>query len=155
MFEAGSCGVGSPRFQINVNTGSAVKNIFVYIGPPPNYTNCPAGVWTSSGEFVGTASVDTSQLPGGHFYDTWAHAEANYGSYPVTGIQLVADGGYAFPVTGQTVDIDNTTINSTIYDYEFTNKDDCKDGGWQQFTYPPGPFKNQGQCVSYFAKQQH
>jgi hypothetical protein len=31
-------------------------------------------------------------------------------------------------------------------------KDDCKDGGWQKFTCSPGPFKNQGQCVSYFAK---
>jgi probable HAF family extracellular repeat protein len=32
-------------------------------------------------------------------------------------------------------------------------KDDCKDGGWMQFTSSPGPFKNQGQCVSYFAHQ--
>jgi hypothetical protein len=31
-------------------------------------------------------------------------------------------------------------------------KDDCKDGGWQNFTCFPGPFKNQDQCVSYFAK---
>ena len=32
-------------------------------------------------------------------------------------------------------------------------KDVCKDGGWQNFTSPPGPFKNQGQCVSHFAKR--
>lgn len=32
-------------------------------------------------------------------------------------------------------------------------KDDCKNGGWQNFPTPPGPFKNQGACVSYFAKQ--
>jgi len=31
-------------------------------------------------------------------------------------------------------------------------KDDCKDGGWQNFICSPGPFKNQGQCVSHFAK---
>jgi hypothetical protein len=30
-------------------------------------------------------------------------------------------------------------------------KDSCKDSGWQSFTTAPGPFKNQGQCVSYFA----
>ena len=30
-------------------------------------------------------------------------------------------------------------------------KDACKDGGWQDFTDDPGPFRNQGQCVSYFA----
>jgi uncharacterized membrane protein len=32
-------------------------------------------------------------------------------------------------------------------------KDECKHGGWQNFISSPGPFKNQGQCVSYFAKQ--
>jgi probable HAF family extracellular repeat protein len=32
-------------------------------------------------------------------------------------------------------------------------KDGCKDGGWQNYVSYPGPFKNQGQCVSYFAKQ--
>jgi hypothetical protein len=31
------------------------------------------------------------------------------------------------------------------------SKDDCMDGGWQSFTNPPGPFKNQGDCVSYFS----
>ena len=30
---------------------------------------------------------------------------------------------------------------------------DCKDGGWRNFVSSPGPFKNQGQCVSYFATQ--
>ena len=35
-FTAGSCGGGAPRFQINVGG----HNIFVYIGPPPNYVGC-------------------------------------------------------------------------------------------------------------------
>lgn len=30
------------------------------------------------------------------------------------------------------------------------SKDQCKDGGWRTLG-----FRNQGQCVSYFAKQQH
>jgi YVTN family beta-propeller protein len=29
-------------------------------------------------------------------------------------------------------------------------KDTCKDGGWKRFVSYPGPFANQGQCVSYF-----
>ncbi len=33
------------------------------------------------------------------------------------------------------------------------SKDDCKDGGWKNFPTAPGPFKNQGDCVSYFARQ--
>jgi hypothetical protein len=34
------------------------------------------------------------------------------------------------------------------------DKNDCKDGGWKLFTGQgdePGPFRNQGQCVSFFA----
>jgi hypothetical protein len=33
-----------------------------------------------------------------------------------------------------------------------TGKDQCKNGGWRNFTGNPGPFKNQGQCVSFFAR---
>lgn len=47
-----------------------------------------------------------------------------------------------------TAQFDNTQINSTTFTYE--SADSCKDGGWQSFTGPPGPFKNQGDCVSYF-----
>jgi hypothetical protein len=47
-FTQGTCGLGSPRFQINVQTPTmGIKNAFVYIVPPPNYTNCPANVWTN------------------------------------------------------------------------------------------------------------
>jgi len=35
-----------------------------------------------------------------------------------------------------------------------SGKDACKDGGWRKFVSSPGPFQNQGQCVSYIAKQQ-
>jgi len=35
-----------------------------------------------------------------------------------------------------------------------SGKDACKDGGWRKFVSSPGPFQNQGQCVSYFAKRQ-
>lgn len=33
----------------------------------------------------------------------------------------------------------------------YYTKDQCKDGGWQTF----GEFKNQGQCVSYFATRKN
>jgi hypothetical protein len=40
----------------------------------------------------------------------------------------------------------------TTYDFEnhtvATDKNQCKDGGWQTFNPPTGPYKNQGQCVS-------
>ena len=157
MFTAGSCGGGSPRFQINVNTSGGVKNIFVYIGPPPNYTGCAASVWLPTGDLLESALfVDTSKLPGGTFYDTWALALVKYGTQALMGIQLVADGGWAVVGGVQTVQVDNVMINATTYTFESEvvdrgDKEDCKKGGWRDFTAAPGPFKNQGDCVSYFA----
>ncbi len=50
------------------------------------------------------------------------------------------------------VETDLVDFNGTTYDFELntvaTNKDQCKDGGWQNFNPPAGPYKNQGQCVS-------
>ncbi|MDE2019275.1 MAG: hypothetical protein KGJ13_02920 [Patescibacteria group bacterium] len=153
LFTAGSCGGGSPRFSIGVTNGTSSGNIFVYLGPAPNYTGCAANTWLSSGELVGTSTVDTSQLPGGTFYDTWAHAESAYGLYTVTDLALVVDGGWMFPA--QTADIDNTTINSTTYTYEVpspTTLGQCKNGGWMNLADANGHlFRNQGDCVSYVA----
>lgn len=112
-FTAATCGQGSPRFQINIDG----KNAFVYIGPPPNYTGCPQNVWLNTGNLATPASfIDTSQLPGGTFYDTFASADLKYGNDVITGIQLVADAGYFFGT--QTVLIDNTMINDRLFTYE-------------------------------------
>jgi len=112
-FTINSCGGGSPRFQINIAGVSA----FVYIGPPPNYTGCPMNVWTNTGNLATpTSFVDTSQLPGGTFYDTFASAGVKYSSDVVTGIQLVVDGDFFFPSNPQQdVRVDNIVINSKTY----------------------------------------
>ncbi|HXN91628.1 MAG TPA: hypothetical protein VN906_09100 [Candidatus Sulfotelmatobacter sp.] len=116
-FTAASCGLGSPRFQINM----LGKNAFVYIGPPPNYTGCPPNVWVTTGNLAIAASfIDTSQLPGGTFYDTFASAQTKYGSVTVTGIQLVSD-------FTQTVLVDNVQINTTTYTFE--RRGHGQDGG--------------------------
>jgi hypothetical protein len=147
-FTASSCGLGSPRFGIQLD--GYPGTIFAYIGPPPSYTGCIPNMWTPTGNLLSPASlVDTSQLPGGSFYDTWAAAQARYSGATVTDIFLVSDNG---PAGSQTVLIDNTDVNGTLYDYEPSSKEDCKNGGWQNFSSPPGPFKNQGECVSYFTK---
>ena len=94
-----SCGGGSPRFQVNVVSPDSADtgNIFVYIGPPPSYAGCPSSVWLGSGDLLeGANPVDTSQLDSGTFYDPYAAALVKYGAYTVTGIQLVADAGWAF-----------------------------------------------------------
>ena len=122
-FTAATCGQGSPRFQINIDG----KNAFVYIGPPPNYTGCPQNVWLNTGNLATPASfIDTSQLPGGTFYDTFASANLKYGNDVITGIQLVADAGYFFGT--QTVLIDNTMINARLFTYENRGQGDDDQG---------------------------
>ena len=110
----------------------------------------PPNVWTNTGNLASPANlVDSSQLPGGTFYDPYAAVLVKYGSYTVTDIFLVADG------SGQTVQFDRTQVNDTTYGYEPPpTKDDCKNGGYADFdgsNGSPGPFKNQGDCVSYFS----
>jgi hypothetical protein len=144
-----SCNGGAPRFQIQLDAYPD-KNIFVYLGPYPNYTSCPSNVWISSGNLLTDgAHVDTTQLPGGTYNDTWAAAKARYAGSNVTDIVVVTDN---FDASSNTVLIDNTNINLSVYTYEFTSAGECKKGGWKQFAMAPGPFKNQGQCVSYFNK---
>ena len=49
-----------------------------------------------------------------------------------------------------TADITNITVNGELQvPTAQVAKDQCKNGGWQNFTSPS--FKNQGDCVSYFA----
>lgn len=146
----GDCGGGSPRFQINIGTA----NLFVYLGPAPNFTGCPLNTWTNSGDLIKStdARFDGSQLSslGGTYGMTYAQALAAFGTQTVTGIQLVVDGGWS-TLPAQTVLVDNLVFNADTFSFEPTTKDACKDGGWLNFTFEPGPFTNQGDCVSYFA----
>ena len=149
MFPSGSCGLGSPRFSVEVTNGTTTGNLFFYLGPPPNYTACPGSVWSNSGNLAAPANlVDASQL-GGAFYEPYATVQASYGSYTVLDVSLVVDG------SSQTVDFDNTNVNGTTVTYEAgvpTSKDQCKNGGWQSLVNGSGAsFKNQGDCVSFFA----
>ena len=158
------CGGGSPRFQINVETATGdIENIFVYLGPSPTFTGCAAG-WQSSGNLIGNNDAcrwDTSQLAPGTQCTTYAAAVAAFGELEITGIQLVVDSGWnAVASVGdgeQTVLVDNVRINADTITFdegvvvEPGDKEKCKDGGWRDFTSSPGPFKNQGDCVSYFA----
>jgi len=150
---AGACGSGSPRFQVKVidPTDNTAKNLFVHFGDYPNFNNCATGTWTTTGDlFQAGKYIETSQLINGYQLLGYADTIAAYGTYEVASISLVVDANYAFPETGQTVLVDNVKINNTVYTFESANS--CKNGGWQGFTSAPGPFANQGQCVSYFAR---
>jgi hypothetical protein len=153
MFTDGSCGGGGPRFQINLTNGTSSGNIFVYIGPPAGYIGCPSNVWQNTGDLLeGANLLDTSQLPAGAFYDPYNVALTKYGTYQVTGAQLVTDGSWAVLGGVQTVRGDNVNIDGTIYTFDQPQtREQCKKGGWEVTTRTDNStFKNQGDCVQYF-----
>jgi hypothetical protein len=113
------CSGGSPRFQVRVQTPSGEKNVFVYLGPTPSFTGCSPNAWIASGNLVGSTDgrFDTSQIQAGTQLSTYAQALALVGTYPVTGISLVVDSGWAFADKEQTVQARNVKINaSTFYE---------------------------------------
>jgi len=112
------CSGGSPRFQIQVQTASGAKNVFVYLGPAPSFTGCSPNVWIASGNLVGSTDgrFDTSQVQTGTQVSTYAQALALVGSLQVTGISLVVDSGWAFADKEQTVMVRNVKVNdSTLF----------------------------------------
>jgi hypothetical protein len=87
------------------------------------------GVWTQQGpKLVGTGAVPPT-LQG-------------------SSVALSADGNTA--IVGGWWDNEST---GAAWVFVHLTKEDCKNGGWLNFPSPPGPFTNQGQCVSYFAKR--
>lgn len=72
-------------------------------------------------------------------------------TFSLANLATLARGTYNVTIsfTNTTNDEGNTSRFATLRIYD---KDDCKNGGWESFTSPPGPFKNQGQCVSLFAR---
>ena len=152
-FTDGSCGGGGPRFVIDLQSGSISGDISVYIGPPPGYVGCPMNIYQGTGDLLeGANLLDTTHLPGGAFYDPYTAAVIKYGSYTVTDVQLVTDGGWSQLGNLQTVQADNVDINGTIYTFDQPQtKEQCKKSGWQVVTRTDNStFKNQGDCVSYF-----
>ena len=78
-----------------LDTNNNPQNIFVYLGPTPNFTNCGTGAQQTGNLTQSTdARVDTTQL-GGPFYGTWQDAVAAYGDLTVVGVDLVVDGAWA------------------------------------------------------------
>jgi len=113
--------------------GGPFDNNFNPIGAVWVYTRS-GGVWTQQGDkLVGTGAVGTGPL---------RNAQQGWS------VALSADGNTA--IVGGPFDNNG---NGAVWVFIQPTKDDCKNGGWLNFPTPPGPFTNQGQCVSYFASQ--
>jgi hypothetical protein len=173
------CLAGSPRFQIRVQTPSpgGEQNVFVYLDPTPTASGgCAVNTWLSTGNLIGSTTngqYDTAQIqPGGNQVSTYAQAVALVGTYPVTGISLVVDSGWAFTDTEQTVLVRNVRVNaSSFYTGETTPPTNgglnpaqaCKklrtEMGATAFRFKYGTNQNganaYGKCVSAMARMRN
>lgn len=125
--DASLCTGGSPRFNVDASDG------FHFIG------GCGNGTQTSLGNGWTHVVFDPASA-------TQAFPPIASGA-TINSINLILDEqGSAY--------VDNISVNDQVIGAPPTKQqliDSCKKGGWQNFTGNPGPFKNQGDCVSYFA----
>ena len=155
------CGGGSPRVQIRIDTtgdGISDGSVRVALGPSPNFTDCALG-WQSSGNLIGNEDAGRYDYSvfGGSPFTTYSNAPAAVASGNVVGVFIVVDGSWSAAATGgdgeQTVLIDNINANGHLTTFDPpqpANKDECKNGGWQDLQRADGgTFKNQGDCIQY------
>jgi hypothetical protein len=119
---ASQCEGGSPRFNVDTTTG------FFFLG-------CNNVIPTTNADGSATYTFTAATLA----------AAGNQVPFPTGAIESIS---ILIDVEG-TADITNITVNGELQvPTTEVAKDQCKDGGWQNFTNPS--FKNQGDCVSYF-----
>lgn len=150
-FINGTCYRESPRFKISVDTPDGTGYVFVSRLNGAHYTNCPMDSWNT---FANLGDQVDATLPGFGDNTSFDQINAIYGDMRVTGIQLIANMGWP-AIEGQAVLVDNVRINDNLYTFETSNKDACKKGGYKNFMFSSGPFRNQGECVSYFEKNKY
>jgi hypothetical protein len=120
---ASQCEGGSPRFNVETTTG------FFFLG-------CNNVIPTTNADGSATYTFTAATLA----------AAGNQVPFPTGAIESIS---ILIDVEG-TADITNITVNGELQvPTTDVAKDQCKNGGWQNFTSPS--FKNQGDCVSYFA----
>jgi hypothetical protein len=107
----GSCGGGSPRFDIALANGQTVG---VHFGPSPNFTGCAEDTWTSTGNLIGSSDAGRYEIRPGTPFITYAQALAAIGSQTVTSITLAVDGGWSQPAKKQVVQVRNVNVNGQL-----------------------------------------
>jgi hypothetical protein len=102
LFTIGDCQGGSLRWSVRT---SATQSVSIYYGKHPQFGNggvngckpdSTEGVDQSGENLIGLADLryDTSQYPGGTFYDTYAHTQTLIGTTPIIRASLVLDSGW-------------------------------------------------------------
>ena len=122
LASASQCQGGSPRFDVVTTAGLFFLGCN-NVSPTINANGTATYTFTAA-----TIAAAGNQVP--------------FPTGTITALDVLID------VEG-TADITNITVNGERQvPTTQAAKDQCKDGGWQNFTSPS--FKNQGDCVSYF-----
>jgi hypothetical protein len=121
-FTNGTCHGGALRWSVSLSTG---KNIHIYYGKYSSFADCSSittdptidqsGLNMINANFDGLGGdlrYDTSQLVGGTFYDTYAHAITLAGAATVTDATLVLDAGWG---GDQVVTLGFVTVNDNTF----------------------------------------
>jgi hypothetical protein len=121
--DASECQGGSPRFNVVTTAG------LFFLG-------CNNVTPTINGDGTATYTFTAATIA----------AAGNQVPFPTGTIQSI---DILIDVQG-TANVTNITVNGELQvPMTQAAKDKCKNGGWQDFTSPA--FKNQGDCVSFFA----
>ena len=138
---AGHCGAGAPRYNVYTTSG-----VYYFFGCTYGIHTDQLNGWTRVVFHDADAQPSDGVTP-------WP----GFGSVTITGIDVVMDEGNDVSATqGSPGDshLDNFAINGqTVSDVNTpTNKDQCKNGGYVNYTDEFGnQFTNQGQCVAFVA----
>ena len=154
-------GVGEPRLEY-ANTAGAVPGFQlvvdfdgkgtadgILVGEPATYGD---DWWASNGsaDFVKKAAPSHEGGAGSENHGTLEQWVAKFPDAKVTAFGFSLGSG----MKGDGV-LEAINFADTRYTFAekviLASKDECKDGGWATSTHPT--YRNQGECVSYFAKQ--
>ena len=115
-FTIGTNHGGSIRWSVRIdrNDNGIVDDgsLFIYYGPHPNFNSDAPSL--SNANLVGNTDLrfDTSQYPGGTFYDSYANVLAAYGTKTVLRASVVLDGGWG---GDQVVNLMGATVNGNTW----------------------------------------
>jgi hypothetical protein len=149
--------VAALNLQVDVN-GDAAGGFTTLVFEPVYNTaqgTVVNGQWQDWDAFSGGEAIwwSSNPIPGAPNRDTFVSwntiLENNPDAVIIGGVGINQGSGNA----GLTTAVDAFTFNETTYDFEptikITNKEDCKNGGWETSNSPE--YKNQGDCVSAVA----
>lgn len=113
---SGTCGGGSPRFQINMidSQTRTEQMLYAYIGEGSSFT-CSSSTWQKSGNLLGKDTFIDATQAGSLFYTPYEEVIRYFGTNEVTGIELVLDSGWMFGE--QSVVFDNIRVNDQTFTF--------------------------------------